>query len=247
MKFLLSLVALAVTCTGLAQGTSEAILDYAGNLTASMSKTVGWTFQPTGPLTVTELGCFAKVFSDNPAITDIQVGLWQHDGSLLASNSITSGSPLFDQTRYDTITPVTLAAGQTYHLGVYYSGGRIGYDLAGALANGSLSASPQVQVGGTAVAALGFAFPPEVAGTAGSIYAGPNFLFQTQPTLGIELWPTNQVRLSWPAAYSSYTPQSKPGLFGTWTNAGLSVTVVSNSFVAFDTIGPAPTYYRLIK
>ena len=72
-------------------------------------------------------------------------------------------------------------------------------------------------------------------------------VFASQPTLHIQLWPTNQVRLSWSTAYPGYTLQSKVGLSGTWANAGLPVTVVGTEFVAFDTIGPGPKYYRLIK
>jgi subtilisin-like proprotein convertase family protein len=67
------------------------------------------------------------------------------------------------------------------------------------------------------------------------------------PTLYIQLWPTNQVRLYWATAYPGYTLQSKLGLFGTWITAGLPVTVVGNQYVAFDTIGPGPKYYRLFK
>jgi hypothetical protein len=69
----------------------------------------------------------------------------------------------------------------------------------------------------------------------------------SRPTLHIQLWPTNQVRLSWSTAYPGYTLQSKTGLTGTWANAGLPVTVVGTEFVAFDAIGPDPKYYRLIK
>jgi hypothetical protein len=68
-----------------------------------------------------------------------------------------------------------------------------------------------------------------------------------QPTLTIQLWPTNQVRISWSTAYPGFTLQSKLGLFGVWADAGLPVTVVGNDFVVLDTIGPGPKYYRLIK
>jgi hypothetical protein len=247
MKLLLSITALAVTCTGLAQGTSEAILGYTDNLSAFVGTTVGWTFQTAKPLTVAELGCFAKVFDDNPTVTAIQVGLWNHSGSLLVSNSITPGSPLFDQTRYESITPVALEPGQTYHLGVYYSEGSIGLDVAGAAASGLLSVSPEIQVGGAAVASFGFAYPPEVADTSGSIYAGPNFRFQSQPTLSIQLWLTHQVRLSWASAYPGYALQSRLGMSGTWVDAGLPVSVVGDEFVVFDAVGPIPNYYRLAK
>jgi len=67
------------------------------------------------------------------------------------------------------------------------------------------------------------------------------------PTLLIQLWSTNQVRISWPTAYAGYTLQSAPGLAGPWSNAGLTVNVVGSEFVAFDVIGPGPKYYRLFK
>jgi hypothetical protein len=247
MKFLLLITALAATCTALAQEASEAILDYTDDLGAFANTTVGWTFQTTTTLTVTSLGCFADVFVNNPAVIAIQVGLWDHNGSLLASNSITPGSTLFDQTRYESINPVSLNSGQTYHLGAFYSGGSIGYDVADPALGGSVSTAAQVQLRATAVGSASFSSPAEQAGTEGSIYAGPNFRFQSQPQLTIQLWPANQVQLSWPAGYPGYTVQSKLGLFGVWGNAGLSATVVGNAFVSFDSIGPGPKYYRLLK
>jgi hypothetical protein len=247
MKFLLSMAAMGATCTAFGQGETEAILNYGGSAAAYVYSTAGWTFQTTQSLAVTDLGCFADVFANAPSVTAIQVGLWAPDGSLLASNIVTSASPLLDQTRYEPITPVSLIPGQTYHLGVYYSGGGIGVDVGGALTGIPVSTSAAVQLGAMALAGGGFTFPDELAGTGGSLYAGPNFLFQSQPLLTIQYWPTNQVRLSWPAAFPGYTPQFRPGLSGVWTNAGLTVTVVSNAYVAFDTIGPGPKYYRLIK
>jgi len=82
--------------------------------------------------------------------------------------------------------------------------------------------------------------------------SGPAFyrivqVFSSQPKLTIQFWPGNQVRLSWPTAYPGYTLQSKLGLLGTWASAGLPVNVVGNEYVAFDNIGPAPKFYRLIK
>jgi hypothetical protein len=247
MKFLLSIAALAATCTALAQGASEAILDYSGSVSSFVGTTVGWTFQATTILTATELGCFAALFDDNPFALAIQVGLWDDSGTLLASNSITPASSLFDQTRYESIIAVPLYSGQIYHLGAYCPYGRIGLGVAGVVAGGVVSTSAQVQLRGAARANAGFAFPGEVAGGTGSIYVGPNFQFESQPRLTIQLWTGNQVRLSWSTAYPGYTPQTKPGLFGTWANAGLTVTVVGNEFVAFDSRGAGPKYYRLIK
>src|ERR1039458_3182500 len=87
MKFLLLIAALTATCTALAQEASEAILDYTDDLGAFVNVTVGWTFQTSTTLTVTSLGCFADVFVNNPGLNAIQVGLWDHNGSLLASRS----------------------------------------------------------------------------------------------------------------------------------------------------------------
>ena len=187
MKFLLSLAALTVTCNALAQRTSEAILSYADSISGYADTTVGWTFQTTNSFTVTDLGCFAKVFSDNPAITSVQVGLWDDSGLLLASNSITPSSMLFDETRYQPITQARFDPG-TYHLGVYPFGGGISLDVAGPSTGGSVSAFPGFVVTGVAIATNGgFAFPPTVPGTGGSIQAGPNFQFlhqsQNQPTV----------------------------------------------------------------
>jgi hypothetical protein len=119
MKFLLSLAVFAASWPAFAQGTSEAILGYSNSISGFVSTTAGWTFQSTNTLTATSLGCFANVFANNPAVTNIEVGLWAPDGSLLASNSVTPSSTLLNQTRYESITPVTLNSGQIYHLGVF--------------------------------------------------------------------------------------------------------------------------------
>ena len=248
MKLLFSIVALAATIAGaLAQSGSEAVQRYSDNWSAIVDATAGWTFQPSKTVTVTALGCFGKVFDDNPDVRLIQVGLWNDSGSLLASNAVSPSSPLRNLSRYEPVTEVTLTSGQIYHLGAYYPGGSVGLDLAGALVGGAVTTSPEIGLRATALAAAGFTSPDEQAETSGSIYAGPNFLFQAQPRLRIQLWSAGRVRLSWPAAYTGYTLQSSTRLSGGWADAGLTVNVVGNQDVAFDTVGPAPKYYRLIK
>jgi hypothetical protein len=247
MKYLISLVALAAMCAGLAQGASEAIVDYEASGTLAYAPTLGWTFESTNAFAVTQLGCFAKVFEDYPLVTSVQVGLWNNSGLLLASNSITPSSSLVDQTRYETITPVALAARQVYHLGVYYPGSSLGLDVAGPTVGGFVTAAPEIQVDAVAFGSNGFASPVGMPGTAGSIIAGPNFRFQTVPTLIIQLWTGNQVRLSWSTAFPGYSLQSKPGLSGTWGNLALGVNVVGSEYVAFDTIGTGSNFYRLVK
>jgi hypothetical protein len=177
MKFLLSLAVFAASWTALAQGTLEAVLSYDANGNSGyLNGTAGWTFQPKTPLTVTSLGCFADVFINNSAVTAIEVGLWAPNGSLLASNSVTSASTLFDQTRYVSIAPVSLASGQIYHLGVFYIGGSLGLDVAAPSLGGSVSNSAAILLDGLALSS-GWASPGEQVGTAGAIYAGPNFQY----------------------------------------------------------------------
>jgi hypothetical protein len=241
------LAALLVTGTVLAQGASEAILGYEASGTIGYAATLGWTFESTNAFAVTQLGCFAKVFEDYPLVTSVQVGLWNDSGLLLVSNSITPSSSLVDQTRYESITPVALAPGQVYHLGVSYPGGSLGLDVAGPTVGGSVTASPEIQVDAVAFSNSGFTSPVAMSGTAGSIVVGPNFRFQTVPTLIIQPWTGHQVRLSWATAFPGYSLQSKPALSGAWGNPGLTVTTVGNEFVAFDTIGAGAQFYRLIK
>ena len=182
MRFLLAIAALVAAWTACAQGTSEAILSYNGGslIVIDVSGTAGWTFQPTSPITVTDLGCLDEVFVRNPTVALMEVGLWAPNGLLLASNSITPGSTLFNQSRYESITPVLLDPGQTYHLGAYSPTGGI---FLGHWSNipgfgWSISTSPEIQVGSSAYNTAGFGFPPEEAGSGGSIYAGPNLRYQ---------------------------------------------------------------------
>jgi hypothetical protein len=246
-KLCLWLTIWAASCAASVQAASEAILNYTDSISAYVSRAVGWTFECSNAVSVTTLGCFAKVFDDNPLATTIQVGLWDHGGVLLVSHSVNANSPLFGQGRYEPVAPVSLAPGQVYHLGIYYSGGSIGVDIAGEAAGGLITTAPQVRVRGAASASAGFAFPAEVAGTSGSIYAGPNFTFQTRPILQIQTWPGHQVRLSWSTGFAGYTLQSELGLSGTWTSSGLTVTNAGSDYIAFDSIGAAPKYYRLLK
>jgi len=178
MKFLLSLAIVAAGWSASGQGTSEAILGYSSSTPVFANATAGWAFQTPNYLTVTELGCFTNVFAHNPLATAIEVGLWDGSGSLLASNSITPGSMLVNQTFYGSVTPVvTLDPGTTYYLGVFYAGG-LSLDFANVTAGDSVTSSSDIQVRGTAVSASGFVVPSYQTSTDGSIYAGANVRYQ---------------------------------------------------------------------
>jgi hypothetical protein len=76
-------------------------------------------------------------------------------------------------------------------------------------------------------------------------------VFSIRPTLNIQLWTGDQVRLSWSTAYPGYTLQYKLGLFGTWSNVtfppATGVFTIGSEFVVFDPLGSVSKYYRLIK
>ena len=253
MRFLLSLAMLAAAWTAGAQTSSEAILGYYANATAGLffGGTAGWTFQVTAPITVTELGCLANFFPNNPVAAQVEVGLWAPDGSLLASYSITPGSALFDQSRYGAVAPVALSTNQTYHIGAYFPNDSFSLDVALPSYGGSVAPSPGILLLGTASGSGGFASPMPDDGADGGAYLGPNFLFQPRPSLAIQLGPTNQIRLSWPAVYPGYTLQYKLGLFGSWANVAFPPAtgpfVIGSQFVVYDILGTVPKFYRLVK
>src|SRR5438552_13803075 len=116
MKILLQIAALALVLTAKAQGNSEAVLNFSSSLAGSVNGTAGWSFQPLSSITVTGLGAFNYIVANQG---NIAVGLWNSAGALLASNTITASSGLTNQTRYESITPVLLDSGSTYHLGAF--------------------------------------------------------------------------------------------------------------------------------
>ena len=177
MKLLLSLAAAAAVWTASAQGTYQAIQSYTNEVATVVNGTAGGTFQPTGFITVTELGCFDYLFSQN--LGPIQVGLWDANGTLLASNTVTSLSPLLDQSRYEPVTPVPLDPGIVYHLGAFSPNGSINLNVAAPSVGGGVVSAAVIQLLAAAASTNSlFASPPAIPGTGGAFYLGPNFEFQ---------------------------------------------------------------------
>jgi hypothetical protein len=176
MKRLLSIALAAAAWTAAAQGTFQAVLNYSGESPAFVDGTAGWTFQTTGFISVTDLGCFDSLFASNPG--GIEVGLWAPDGTLVASNTVTSASTLAGATRYESITPVLLDPGSVYHLGAFYPSNTFSLTICAPVIGGSFVTSPQIQVRGSASTSSGFAFPAEEGGANGALYLGPNFRYR---------------------------------------------------------------------
>jgi hypothetical protein len=180
MKNPAPLLATALMLAANAHAASEAMLNTSTLIVGYVVGTAGWTFQPQADISVTALGCFTNVLyvSSQP----ISVGLWASDGTLLASNSITSGSLLVDQTLYQSIAAVSLSLGQTYYIGAISSAGIIvGPALDGE--HGSATMAPEIQLGLLAYEtnAPVFAFPSLTQGLPGSAFLAPNFEFSVVP------------------------------------------------------------------
>ncbi len=200
MRLLLQILALAVAGAANAQGTFEAIVvNFSSDTALFMQGTAGWTFQPTTNISVTELGAFNYLLSGQDAIP---VGIWTAGGTLIASNSITTNSPVLNQTRYQSITPVPLNPGQTYHIGAFVNGVISPNILGNGL--GDFAPGPGILIGGYAVGTNGFSFPSPIPGGAGYILQAPNFrytgnvpepaafAFLCLGTLALVLWPAGR-------------------------------------------------------
>lgn len=188
MKTFLCLLALAAAWTARAQSDLEAMTGYVGTTSDSFTPIyseqagpVGWTFQPLTDISVTALGAWAYVV---PGHGGLEVGLWNAGGALLASNTITAGSLPVNQSLYALITPVMLAAGQTYYLGAFSPAGSfqsITVDPNNP-PNGYATMSLDIQLGNVAYAQnSGFAFPSITENLPGSAIVAPNFEFQPVP------------------------------------------------------------------
>ena len=177
MRLLISIVGAAAVWTAYGQGTFEAVEDYDNPTAPIWDGTVGGTFDVTNPVTVVALGCFDYLFG--PGQGAIEVGLWDDTGTLLASNTITAGSTLVNQSRYQSINPLLLDPNQLYHLGAFPTNGTwINLQIAAPSVGGSIVTAPEIVLGNSAQVVGGFASPIAVPNTPGAFYLAPNFEFQ---------------------------------------------------------------------
>ena len=193
MKRISSIAALVfVIHTASAQGTFEAMLNYAGTaqsggdavssaIYASINGPVGWTFKPTTAIKVTSLGVFDYLASGQG---NLRVGLWDAGGTLLASQTVTSASASIGQSHYEPITALFLMGGQTYYLAAHSASGQLLAVVVtpDVLPNGYGTMSPGIQLGKAAYSSeTGFSFQGTTEGTEGYAIIAPNFQFQVIP------------------------------------------------------------------
>ena len=172
---LLGAALLAARSPASAQGTFEAIQNYSTDgTTRILDGTLGWSFQTTTPITVTALGCFTNALTAQ----GMAIGLWQSDGSLLASNLVTTLSGLAGLSRYESINPIFLESGQTYYMGAYSPSGTTILETYIPGTTAPLVIGPDITIGGLASGGPNFAFPAAEPGTSGDVYLGANLQYQ---------------------------------------------------------------------
>lgn len=69
----------------------------------------------------------------------------------------------------------------------------------------------------------------------------------TSPTLTIQAWTGNQVRISWPVSFTGFSIQQSTALPGGWGLSGLQVNVEGSENVAYAPAVGIPQFFRLIK
>lgn len=102
-----------VGMTGFTPGTAFQSVD--GN-----ALTAGWQFTADADITVTALGLYDPTSYGDPLVNGHPVGLWDSSGTLLAEVTVNPTGPTIDGYYFDSVTPVSLTAGDTYTLGALY-------------------------------------------------------------------------------------------------------------------------------
>jgi hypothetical protein len=141
-----------------------------------MNSTVGWVFSSSQNLTISSLG--GLLASSIPQSSgSVSIGLWSADGTLLSSAVLGKNSVTVNGSLYQSVSPISITAGNTYIIAAGSSGW---YDFAG-LAD-SQAQSPLNYLGVAAETGNGFSLPTiyPASSVANEIY-GATFLFQTVP------------------------------------------------------------------
>jgi uncharacterized protein DUF4082 len=185
---LLRLAALSAFA-GLAAAQVPAITSFTGATqfesisSPSSDQTIGFTFTANGDILVTALGVWDSTPAD-PLTQTHQVGLWTSGGTLLASATVLTTSPVTGEWRYVAITPVMLQAGQSYIAGSEITAPFSEIHSRVNLPGGTVTTSPLITIGlATANAtAAGFSVP-NITNPAALARFGPNLLVQAAPVI----------------------------------------------------------------
>jgi hypothetical protein len=178
----LSLCALVAVCAPLAQAVPVTALTFTPGqhyYYSAVDRTIGWAFAANSDVTVVSLGFFD--FRQDGLNRAHDVGLWTSGGTLLASATVQTSSPLADWFRWVSITPLSLTAGQSYVLGAFV----VGMDNIDCfeLDAASVTTVPQITYDGLAryVYASSLTFPSVIYGYGTNGLFGPNIQIEVVP------------------------------------------------------------------
>jgi hypothetical protein len=133
--------------------------------------TLGFSFTATQNLTVTALGAFD--YLGNGFIDAHQVGIWDSNGTLLASTSLSSLNPLLNGFRYADIAGLSLASGNSYTIGASNFGVNDAYAY-----NSTITPSAGITYDSARYLHGAALINPITTGTSGG-YFGANFLISS--------------------------------------------------------------------
>jgi len=137
--------------------------------------TLGYRFTADQALKVTALGAY-DYLGDGFSVTH-EVGLWNSFGDLLASAVVDNNDPLTGMFRYQTISAITLVAGQSYFVGA----SNFGSDRDPYALDATITSAPGITyTDATYMEGSGLQVPGR-RGTPGG-YFGGNFLFSDDIT-----------------------------------------------------------------
>lgn len=183
-------VAVLVLCAGGRVLAAEAIFNYGNDLSivGYANGGAGFEFTPNQSISVTSLGYSQTSPSSLSAYTSgtAQVSIWDSTGDLLSTAVLAETDPIFNQSYYQTVSPVTLTAGVSYFIGAVSAVGTVGTTnppvelwAGNAVNDGSFSVSPDIKYLGVATGAN--IWEGLQSGTTTSLLVGPDFQYNVVP------------------------------------------------------------------
>jgi hypothetical protein len=139
--------------------------------------TVGWAFSPSQDIVISSFELFF-VGTEDPPPASLSIGLWSTDGTLLRSTGIDANGVFVNGNFYESISPLSVAAGNTLIIGAGSSNLFYTY-----LILGSPTQNPINFAGSAYLSGNGFAFPTvqSTIGDTERIIPSVSFLFQVVP------------------------------------------------------------------
>jgi hypothetical protein len=246
-RIILAVSTCASLVCGNASAQQEAIsASFPGGYGGYIRNGAGFAFSPNITIGVAALGYSGEDIVNNP----YQVSLFDAGGNLLASQTVSTGSILYNGSYYNSISPVQLSAGATYYVGaeVALSGISLWLGDVSGPGGSTFSVNPNI----TYLDGAGDFMPPEMVpgislGQA-NYPIGANFILATAypPYLFITQVGTNAV-LSWSTNAAGFLLESNSSVTapGGWTTVSPIPSPVNGTNYVTNAIAPGNNYYRL--